>query len=336
MSSVPARQLPVALNGESTVSDVARRASVSIGTVSRVHNRNPTVAPDLRYRVLRASRELGFIPRQPHACIALITGRRSPALPLGYVSVMLSLITQHLAAREFAVEVIDIENLDMAWEAHIQGAIGVVFDDRLARLEQIPNLPLLTINRPMAHQGIHSIYADHYAQSRVATEYLLAHGHRRIAFLSIEAGEWGSRERRRGYEDALRAAGVEPHPALVQHSIEQPVYDILNRWHQRGVTALLNFSEDVSLEVLHILSNVLRLRIGKDISTISLEDLPIYQYLSPPQTTVRQPLEELACLAVEKMLNLCRPGDDEKIPPSIVDVSLPSVLIERDSVATIK
>ena len=45
-------------------------------------------------------------------------------------------------------------------------------------------------------------------------------------------------------------------------------------WHAPSfITALLNFSEDCSLEVLHILSNVLNLPIGKDISTVSLEDL---------------------------------------------------------------
>lgn len=68
---------------------------------------------------------------------------------------------------------------------------------------------------------------------------------------------------------------------------------------------------------------------------ISLEDLPIYHYLTPPQTTVRQPLEELARRAVEKMLDLTeaiRAGKSQAAP---LNLTIPSELIERDSVATI-
>src|SRR5690242_12998533 len=117
--------------GETSITHVARRAKVSIGTVSRVINQHPSVDPQLRRRVLVASREVGFVPKLQHRCIALLTGRRSPAMPVGYVSVLVSLVSQYLAAKKYAVELIDIENIDLAYEAHIEGAIGVVFDERL-------------------------------------------------------------------------------------------------------------------------------------------------------------------------------------------------------------
>src|SRR3954469_10613412 len=94
--------------GEASITDVARRARVSVGTVSRVINRHPKVDPLLRRRVNIASRQLGFIPRTPHSCIALIPGRRSPSLPVGYVSVMTSLISRYLADNHYAVELIDV------------------------------------------------------------------------------------------------------------------------------------------------------------------------------------------------------------------------------------
>lgn len=324
-------------NGRSSdisITDVAQRARVSVGTVSRVFNQHANVAADLRRRVLLASRSLGFVPRVPHRCIGVIAGRMSPALPIGYVSVMTSLISRYLAARQYAIELIDIENLDLAYQAHIEGVIGIVFDERITQLKQIPNLPLLTINNPLVDRGVHSISADHYQQAQLATEHLLRKGHRSIALLQIEPNEWGSSERLRGYTDALAAAGMQVDPMLVQYTIDQPVYDLLARWVNRKTTAILNFSEDASLEVLHFLSNILKLRIGRDISTISLEDLPIYQYLTPPQTTIRQPLEELARAAVDHMLSLCneRTGDGKEQPP-VHNLVLPSTLVERDSVA---
>src|SRR5436305_12385221 len=115
--------------GEVSITDVARRARVSVGTVSRVINQHPTVDPLLRRRVQIASRQLGFIPRLQPRVIALITGRHNPSLPVGYTSVMTSLISQYLAANPYAVELIDIENLDLLYDAKVQGAIGAVFDD---------------------------------------------------------------------------------------------------------------------------------------------------------------------------------------------------------------
>jgi LacI family transcriptional regulator len=326
MASIRARQG----SGEVSITDVARRARVSVGTVSRVINQHPKVDQALRRRVQIASRQLGFVPRLQHRCIALITGRRNPSLPVGYVSVMTSLISQYLAASRYAVELIDVENLDLLYEAHTEGAIGVVFDDRLVEAQKIPNLPLITINSPLLKHGIHSVRADHYQQGLVATEHCVRRGHRAIGFLAVDMTEWGASERLRGYRDAMAAAGYEIDPSWVQSSLNHKTYDTLGRWTSRGVTAILNFSEDASLEVLHILGNILRLKIGTDISVISLEDLPIYQYLTPPQTTVFQPLAELARLAVETMLSLCNgDGEDGKV----IDLTLPTQLIERDSVA---
>lgn len=230
------------------------------------------------------------------------------------------------------IELIDVEDLARAYETHLDGIIGIVFDDRLHELRAIPNVPIYTINKPLAHEGIHSVYADHYQQGLLATEHLIEHGHRDIAFLAIEPNEWGSAERRRGYEAALRRHRIEIIPSRIQYTLDLPLYDTLARWSQREVTALLNFSEDASLEVLHILSNVLGLTIGRDISTITLEDLPIYQYLSPPQTVVKQPLEAMAQLVVKSLVdNMTNPIDDTA--NQVMDHCVTTELVERDSVA---
>ena len=108
---------------EVSVTDVAKKARVfPWAPVSRVINQHPKVDPVLRRRVHIASRQLGFVPRLQHRCIALVTGRRNPALPpIGFVSVMTTLISQYLAESRYAVELIDIENMDLLYEAHTQG-----------------------------------------------------------------------------------------------------------------------------------------------------------------------------------------------------------------------
>jgi LacI family transcriptional regulator len=320
-------------DSDASITDVARQARVSVGTVSRVFNQHPNVDSGLRRRVQIASRQLGFVPRVQRRCIALVTGRRNPDVPpTSFVSVMTTLVSQYLAESRFAVELIDVENLDLLYEAHTQGAIGVTFDDRLIEALKIPKLPLITINHPMVQHGIHSVATDHYKQGLLAARHMLEHGHRQIGLLAGNPDEWGMSERIRGYKDAFSAAGVPVDPISIQKTQGQQVYDILSRWTSRGVTGILNFSEDVAFEVLHVLCNILKLKIGINISVISLEDISIYKYMNPPQTTVYQPIADLAQIAVQTMLDLCSGKMPER---KVLNVVLPTQLNERDSVATL-
>lgn len=319
----------VSRSADASLVDVAREAKASLGTVSRVMNGNDTVSDDLRRRVIKAGRKLGFAPKRRRRTVAVITGRQSPGMPVGYVSVMTSLLMRGALQRDAGIELFDIEQLDKVASCHIDAAVGVVFDDRLQALNDYPSLPVVAINHPMADQGISSVYTDHYDQGYSATRHLLERGHQQIAFLAIEPDEWGSRERRRGCEEALAEAGLELDPAHARYTVDVPAYDLLQRWSRNGVSAILNFSEDTAGEVLHILTNILHQRIGHDISTITLEDLPIYQYFSPPQTVIRQPLEALADLALDHALNQTRDDD-------VLDRCLKGELVIRDSVADLR
>lgn len=309
------------------ITRVAKAAGVSLGTVSRVMNGAESVNSELRARVLRAAREIGFVPRVPTRRLGVLVGRRNPNVPVGYTHIMTALIDEFAYARGMAVEQFDVANVERAWDCGVAAVIGVVFNDAMLDLRGMPNLPVLTINHPMAEKGIHSVYTDHHAQGKMATQHLIDRGHSRIAFLGGLRGEWGVEQRLAGYRATMTACGIACDPAWVRFSDDEPVYDIVQRWVRNGVTAILNFSEDVVAETLHILSNVLHKRIGVDISTVTLEDVPLYQYFTPPQTVLRQPLRELARLAVEHALRLADEAQTE-----VVDLCLRAELVERESV----
>jgi LacI family transcriptional regulator len=320
-------------NSEISQVDVARHAQVSLGTVSRVMSGQATVDPQLRRRVLSAARNIGYVPKMQRLCLGVVTGRYSPGLPVGYVSVVSSLISQFAAAQGTMVELIDIDELDSVYERHVDAVIGVVFDDRLGALREVPKLPIITINQPMVSYGIDSIYTDHFGQGVAAAEHLIRHGHQRIGMLAIEPNVWGTDERVRGYRHALQRNGLTFEPEFVRYTKQEPVYDAIGRWRRRGVTGILNFSEDTALEVLHILSNVLGLTIGGEVSTVTLEDLPIYRYVTPPQTVIRQPLTAITEYAVDvalRKIQQTRQGEEEN---RVIDCCFEGELIERDSVA---
>ncbi len=318
-----------------SITQVAETAGVSLGTVSRVMNGEQSVNPDLRMKVLRAARSIGFVPRKQARRLGVAVGRRNPLLPVGYTYTMISLINEIACKHGLAVELFDETNLESACSCEVAAVIGIVFSDSLIELNGVPNLPVITLNHPMAEKGVHSIYTDHQDQGILATQRLIEAGHQKIAFLGELRGEWGVEQRLAGYRSTLVALGLESNPAWVRFTDEEPVYDIVQRWLGAGVTAILNFSEDVVAETLHVLANVLHRRIGVDVSTITLEDVPLYQYFTPPQTVIRQPLHEMARLAVEHAIRLAENGLPEAEKRRVVDICLKGELVERDSVATL-
>lgn len=315
-----------------TISRVAEAAGVSLGTVSRVMNGEKSVNPALRMKVLKSARNIGFVPRTQTRRLGVVVGRRNPLIPVGYTYTMTSLINEFAYQRGMAVELFDESNLETAYDCGVAAVIGIVFSDAMLELSGIPNLPVITINHPMAEKGIHSIYTDHQDQGIIATQRLLESGHQKIAFLGGLKGEWGVEQRLSGYRTTMAAYGINGNPAWVRFSDDGPVYDIIQRWIGSGVTAILNFSEDVVAETLHVLSNVLHKRIGSEISTITLEDVPIYQYFTPPQTVIRQPMSELAKLAVETAMRIADNGVEQGDKGGVVDICLRGELVERDSV----
>ncbi|MDA3799158.1 MAG: LacI family DNA-binding transcriptional regulator [Kiritimatiellae bacterium] len=318
---------------QATITDVAKEANVSLGTVSRVMNGAESVNPKLSHKVLIAARKLGFVPKTLYKHLAVVTGRRNPSMPTGYLQVLCSLIEQYAYKHKMSVEIIDINDMDRAIDSRILAVVAVVFSDLIEELNNVPNLPVLTINHPMINKGIHSIYTNHYQQGVDAAKHLIDMGHRDIAILTDFTDEWGDSERLRGYCDVLKNAGITPNPYNMQTTTEGvAIYDTLQRWTKSDVSAIMNFSDDVVPEVIHILTNIFNMTIGGDISTISLEDIPIYQYFSPPQTVVKQPLVELASQAVENIIKFTTGKGAE----GVLDIQLEGELVKRDSVADLR
>ncbi|MCX6970938.1 MAG: LacI family DNA-binding transcriptional regulator [Verrucomicrobia bacterium] len=323
---------PSKKEGGSTIMDVARLSGVSTGTVSRVINGYENVGVELRRKVLFTSRKLGFMPKIQYPCIGLITGKMSAVGPINSSAVMIMLLMQALASKGYVTELIDQKNLDRAVDMHVAGVIGIVFDEEIASLKEAPHLPIVTINQNLNAHGIHSVASDHFQEGVLATGHLLAKGHSRIAFLENRAAGWGSQERLRGYSHAIEQAGLSVETDLVRYAETEPLYLTLDRLLRRGATAFVNFSEDSLLETIHILTHILRKRIPEDVSVVSLENIPVYQYLSPPHTVIRQSSEEIAKSAAGLIVELCSSRGKKGSGVKVHDIKVPCSLVERDSV----
>lgn len=297
--------------------DVAQAAGVSVATVSRVLNGAETVAPELRERVQRSARTLGYRPN-PHAR-ALHSGR-SHAVGVaatyvgGFFALLFDGLESRLAGAGYRLVVAggngdrDSERATVhdLLNRHVDGLVvfleGVGDGDLLRIADR--GTPALVLGRIVPGIEERCLAWDQHAGGMLATRHLLELGHTRIAFLGGPENNLHARERRAGYLQALREAGIAPDPALVVEGDFREVggRDGMRELLQQGpFSAVFVANDQMAMGALNALWER-GLRCPDDISVIGFDDQAIAPFAVPPLTTIRQPLEELGRLAADRLL----------------------------------
>ncbi|MCA0296377.1 MAG: LacI family DNA-binding transcriptional regulator [Actinobacteria bacterium] len=307
-----------------TLTDVARIAGVSTMTVSRVINGHPKVAAETRDRVHAAMAALDYRPNM--LARGLASGR---SYNIGVLTVDTTLYGPRAALRGIELAARDrgytvtIAHLDDPNQTAVaQGAAllrtrardGVILlQPMIAEVEADAaptpaDLPPLVAIHAGTPGNYPAVSVDQRAGARLATEHLLALGHRTVHHISGPQVWYEGLERVVGWTEALRAAGVEVPP--VAHgdwsaaSGYRAARDLLP---QPGVTAIFVGNDAMALGVLHALHE-LGLRCPEDVSLVGFDDYPEAEFFSPGLTTIRQDFDEIGRLSVGLLLDLVETG----------------------------
>jgi DNA-binding LacI/PurR family transcriptional regulator len=294
------------------MTEVARAAGVSQKTVSRVVNGEPHVSDEVRARVLRAIHDLDYRPNT--AARALLSGRyrRIGVVALGSplhgpTSLLFGL---EQAVREagytFALaSTLEGQGGTAAVESLLrQGVDGLVLAEPVddgTPLRLHTDLPVVSLNAPVDTAGGHStvVRADGVAAARLATEHLLALGHRTVWHVPGPQHWFSARERVRGWREALAAAGA-PEPPMPEAGDWTPAsgYAAGRRLARlTDVTAVFAANDDMAIGLVRAFAEV-GLTVPHDISVVGFDDIPAAPYLSPPLTTLRLDFAAVAARAV--------------------------------------
>ncbi|MEM6331886.1 MAG: LacI family DNA-binding transcriptional regulator [Planctomycetota bacterium] len=314
-----------------SITDLANQTGVSTGTVSRVLNQRGRVSPETRQRVLRAARDANFRPRMTarRTHVAVISDRARYAVPGGYVANLMSHMADELADGEYAIELYTEGNVTRLNDRFIDGILTMAWDDSTIRaLRRVKNVPVVMISRQDLPE-FSVVGTDHAEGGRMVADHLLDRGHRRIAVLS-EDMTFGLKQRVQGFRDAFERRGLAFDESLVGLTRHQPVYSAVGRLLQLNPSALFIGSEDLSLEVTHVLTRVFGRKIGQDLSVIGMETPSVSQFLDPPLSTLAQPLDKIAYRAVRLLIEQMQAPAFE--PAKVI---LPNELIARESVVDI-
>lgn len=290
---------------------VAQRAGVSGQTVSRVANGSPRVDPETRARVEQAMAELGYRPNR--AARALRTGRSQT---LGLVaqtlvtvgnSRMLQAVADAAASRGYALTVLTLgadadiaDAFDRLRDQGVDGAVVLNEATALARDAASAGLRLVVVDSP-PDDRFTVIGTDHAAGARLATEHLLAAGHRTVHHLAGPAGSFAAAERERGWREALADAGAEQ-PELARGDWSAASgFEAVMRMPAPGVSAIFAGNDQMALGALRALAGSGR-RVPDDVAVIGFDDIADAANFQPPLTTVRQDFDALGERAVSALV----------------------------------
>lgn len=310
-----------------SLTDVAARAKVSIATVSRVINNSDKVVPETREAVQKAMQELGYRPNRVARRLRQKGGRRHllglilPDIQNPFFAEVARGVEDVAYANQFAVLLCNSDEnlkkeafyLDVMRAESVDGIILPPIAERDSAVLKLAQsgMPVVSVDRTLNSTAVDTVEVDNFQGAYEAVEHLIKRGHRRIALIAGRPNLSTSRDRRRGYEEALSAARLPVKPEYIRVGDNKQASGQALADELLGLspppTALFvsnNLMAVGALEAIHRR----KLKVPDDVAVIGFDDLPWAEALDPPLTVVRQPAYEVGRAAAEMLLK--RLGDN--------------------------
>ncbi len=332
-----------------SIQDIARKAGVSHTTVSRALRDNPLISSKVREEIKQIAREMNYVP---NAIAQSLQNQRTNTIGIVVTSVADpffaevvegieqiaktagSSVMLSASHRNIEQEITAINNF---YRRRVDGIL--VADSQISKqdtkqLTQIA-VPIVMINNQSEEQSemFHSVAIDDRLGGRLAVEHLINLGHTSIGYIGVSNRSRSNLERLEGYRIALAEAGIEEITDWVRISDQEysSTSDVetgqkmLPKLFTAGVTGIFCYNDMVAVGVL-LGCNELGISVPQDLSLVGFDGIALARYVTPPLTTMRQPMLEMGCCAAQMLLDLL----EEKTVENRV---LSPFMIERSSTA---
>jgi LacI family transcriptional regulator len=307
--------------------EVAERAGVAMSSVSRVLSDHPDVSPVMRERVLFAVDELGYKPD-----LLAQSLRRRETRSIGFVVADISnqLFAEIVKGAETALRHAGYAMLltNSEGDPELDAAHVRLFEQRrtdglilsLAREDHRPTIeaietfetPIVLVDRDLpVSLPVSRVLSDHASGMHAAVDHLLDLGHTRIGLILGQPVR-PTHERRRAFVEAHAARGLEPGPIVEGHfSVDfgaQATRELLDSGEPQ--TAIIAGGNQLMIGALKVLSER-GLEVGRDISFLGCDDIPITSLYRPPIAVVKRDNEAIGRTAAELLLRRLKDGGGE-------------------------
>lgn len=323
--------------------DIATRCGTSLSTVSRALSGEKGVSQALRTRIQDVARAMRYAPAQEIGGTRIVLAVSQVAM-LDYNRYQFSwYVLQGLKERakvlgiDLTTHILTGKEDDtlhtLLNEPDIGGVLALTVDDP-GFLTTVASLkkPAVLVNSEDPLMRLSSALPCNRSATRMACDYLIAHGHRDILFLT-HPGRRTIEQREEGWREAMRYAQVafdEMQMVTVTDWLPELAEQAVVAWFAdktRYPTAILCANDSLALGAIQGLTQ-LGIRVPEDISVVGMNDLPQAEFASPALTTVHLPVHEIGTIALELLQDMIT-GTVE-IPRRI---ELACSMVERHSVA---
>jgi DNA-binding LacI/PurR family transcriptional regulator len=288
-----------------SIFDVAKKAGLSVVTVSRVLNHSPAVRPKNRDKVLKAMKELNYQPSAAARSLALgrtgIIGLTLTTLGDSFLDLVVKEINDRLTEQGYflAISVYSPEE-DQAGqnplfqEDRVDGLIllSPVHEDSYVQELRNKEIPFVLLDNQVRHSSAPSVLVNNRKGGYDAARHLIDLGHTSIAHISGPDPFLSSRERELGFRSALDEAGLSPYCVERGEFSIASGFEITSKWIRSGSLPSAIFAADdhIALGVINALQ-IAGLRVPQDVSVVGYDDQMVASELQPRLTTIRQPAE---------------------------------------------
>lgn len=328
-----------------SIKDVARRAGVSVTSVSRVLNGEKYVSNTLLEKVNRAIEELNYTPSYIARSLKMqktnIIGIIVPDLTSHFCSTILSSIEETASEKGYNLLVGNIAEsmekelryLRIFQNMRVDGIIVMhqKYNKRILEFFDHASMPILFSSVKAPSSSFLSVLIDDYQAAFDATEHLISSGHVKIAFLGGDLDDVTSgRDRYNGFLDAMKKHGMKPDERLIKFgdyklpSGKKLMEEIIRQGELP--TVVFAASDDMAVGALNCALDH-GLKVPGEISIIGFDGSVITEVVRPAITSMEQPVEELGRKSVEYMHQLI-------VNPEFTfdsDIILRHRLVERES-----
>lgn len=329
---------------KSTIKDVARKANVSVATVSRVLNNLPGYSEDTRKTVLQVIDELGY---QPNAIARGLINKRTDTIGVLFPSVSSSFSSEILCGIEdyahdenYSVVVCNtaedgkrtLKYLQVLREKQVDGIIfsSAVMEEEYYNALRTMDVPVVMVATQSEFDSLPYVKVDDWRAAYDATTYLIQQGHREIAMMGGYEGDLiAGKPRIEGYKQALIAHGI---PVRQERIFDggfhfgpgcKAAEQLLDTVPE--VTAVFAASDEMAIALISIAAKR-GISVPEQISVIGYDNLKLAEMSNPPLTTIAQPLYDMGKTATEKLVQMIH--SKKTVSSLIVDHQV----IERNTV----
>lgn len=327
-----------------TIRDVAEQAGVSVSTVSRALNDSGRISERTRERINQVIKDLHYVPdsraRSMHSPHSRTIGLLIPDIRNSYFADLAYLIQGELLAHGFQTLIctstqgdslenkIQVRNL---LGQHIDGAIIVPGPRSPQTLDELTRrgLPVVYVDRTNGYrgqdQGLHGncegvpcIDSDPLPGLRQALSDLARHGHRRIAMVPGPLDESDTfRERQEIFTKLVNGMDTMSDPTRGDDPTEDPTRDtfrpdMLDQWKDQGVSAAIFGRSQDAIQAIKA-CQARGIRIGRDLSMVTFDDLPVFRILTPAVATISQQIHSMGTRCVRMLLDLMSGSQTDSI-----------------------